>query len=389
MRVLVAFDKFKDALTADAVCEAVANALHASHSDWQLDLCPLTDGGEGFCETLTDAACGRLEFLPVAGPRGGSVNAPLGQVRGDRLSPAVLTQLGLQPENTLAVVGLASASGLELLPAAQRDPWQTSSVGTGELLRTAATTGASAILLGVGGSATNDLGLGALAALGFKFLDAAGAVIAPPVPSTWDRIQRIDRSGSVALPPVFIACDVTNPLLGLQGATATFGPQKGLPSADLPELEARTARLAASLCQACDQPISLTESPGAGAAGGLAFGLMTACGAKLVPGFALVSDWLKLPARLVAADLVLTGEGRFDATSLRGKGPGSLVREAQRLGKPVHVFAGSLGLPAASGAESPTPPSFHAITPSGLPLSVALPRTAELLAVAVMRAFAP
>jgi glycerate 2-kinase len=378
MRVLLAFDKFKDALGARAAGEAAAGALRAKHPDWILDLCPLTDGGEGFCETLTAAAGGRLEPVEVAGPHGGRVRAPIGYLDWNRIPAAARARLAVENAATLAVVDLPSASGLALLAPSLRDPWHTATRGTGEMLRLAADARVDAILLGVGGSATNDLGLGALAALGYKFLDDAGAAIAVPVPATWERIRRIDRAGATPLPPVLIACDVTNHLLGPRGATATFGPQKGLRAGDVPLLEAQAARMAALLCAACDQPPALADVPGTGAAGGIAFGLMVACGARLVPGFDLVSDWLDLPARLAAADLVLTGEGRFDATSLAGKGPGSLVREARRLGKPAHVFAGSLGVPADA--------THHAITPAGLPLAAALPRTAELLAAAVGRA---
>jgi len=375
MRVLIAFDKFKDALTARQAGEIAAAALRAKHPDWELDLCPLTDGGEGFCEALTQAARGRFAQVVVSGPHGGRVNASAGFVEGKNIPGAAHRHLPVG--NTLGIVDLPSASGLALLAPGQRDPWHTTTFGTGELLRHAAGQNADAILLGVGGSATNDLGLGALAALGYKFLDAAGAAIAVPVPATWEQIQRIDGSGAVKLPPVFIACDVTNHLLGPRGATATFGPQKGLRAGDVSRLEAQAARMAALLCDACGQPHSLADMPGTGAAGGTGFGLMAAFGAKLVPGFDLVSAWLDLPARLAAADLVLTGEGRFDTTSLGGKGPGSLFTEARRLGKSAHVFAGSLGLPADA--------RLHAITPAGLHLAEALPRTAELLAAAVSR----
>ena len=373
MRVLVAFDKFKDALGAAQACEAVAAALRTRHPAWTLDLCPLTDGGEGFAENLTAAAHGRLEQHEVSGPRGDRVCAPIGFVEWARIPKPVQVRLPIQNptpkiENILAVIDLASVSGLELLPCDQRDPWLTTTRGTGELLAAAAKAGADAILLGVGGSATNDLGLGALSALGFKFPET-------PTPATWGKIHRI--KGRVNLPPVFVACDVTNALLGPHGATATFGPQKGLRADDLPRLEAEMARMAALLCEACGQPFALAEKPGAGAAGGIAFGLMVAAGAQLVPGFELVSDWLDLPARIAAADLVLTGEGRYDATSLGGKGPGALVAEARRLGKPAHVFAGSLGVPADR--------FHHAITPPELPLTATLPHTAGLLAEAVKR----
>jgi glycerate kinase len=379
MRVLVAFDKFKDALSARAACEVAARALRERHPDWTLDPCPLTDGGEGFAETLTGAAAGRLELNEVSGPRGLRLPAPVGHVDAERIPAAARALLpGAPATGRAAVIGLASASGIELLPRDQRDPWRTTTLGTGELVARAAAKKPGFILLGVGGSATNDLGLGALAALGFKFLAANGTPIAVPTPDQWERIARIEPAAP-DLPPIFIACDVTNPLLGPRGATATFGPQKGLARADIPRLEAEMARLAALLAEACGKPPALAELPGTGATGGFPFGLMVGAGATIVPGFDLVSAWLDLPGRLAAADLVLTGEGRFDATSLEGKGPGSLVREARRLGKPAHVFAGSLGL--APAAE------LHAITPPDLPIAAALPRTAELLAAAVARAF--
>ncbi len=376
MRTLIAFDKFKDALSARTAGDVAAAAVRARHPEWTVDICPLTDGGEGFSATLTGAAGGSMENVMVTGPRGGRVQAPLGLVAGDRLPAAARARL--QVDGAIAVLDLASASGIGLLAAAERDPWHTTTFGTGELLRHAASRSPGALLLGVGGSATNDLGLGALAALGFRLVDASGAPIGMPTPATWERIARIESGSRVPLPPIFIACDVTNPLLGPRGATATFGPQKGLKAQDLPRLEALAARLTGLLAEACGQPRTLAETAGTGAAGGIPFGLMAAFGAKILPGFELVADWLDLPARIAAADIVITGEGRFDATSLGGKGPGSLFMEARRLGKRALVFAGSLGMPPGEG--------LHAITPAGLPLAEALPRTAELLAAAITRA---
>ena len=382
MRALVAFDKFKDALTARAACETVASAIRARHPDWEIDLCPLTDGGEGFCETLCLGVGERIEPITVRGPKGQSVIAPVGFVSPWTLTEAIRLQLTPDSQDNLAVIGLASASGLELLPPDQRDPWHTSTFGTGELLSYAAHEKAGAILLGGGGSATNDLGFGALAALGCKFLDAAGTVIPIPTPATWERIHRIDVSAAITLPPLLIACDVTNPLLGPTGAATTFGRQKGLKPADLPRLEDQTTRMAALLCEACHQPLSLASTPGAGAAGGIAFGLMVAADAKLISGFDLVADWLNLPARIAVADLVITGEGRFDATSLGGKGPGSLIRAALQQGKPAHVFAGNIDLPDQTLSAHPGMKT-HAISPAEMPLSEALPRTAEFLLTAI------
>jgi glycerate kinase len=279
---------------------------------------------------------------------------------------------------------MATASGLALLAAHQRDPWQTHTHGTGELIRLAAARpGVAAILLGVGGSATSDLGLGALAALGLTFHAADSSPVSPPIPAQWPHIARLsgNLSASPLVPPIRIACDVTNPLLGPRGAAATYGPQKGLRPADLARLDHESARLALLLCAHTGRPDTLMDAPGAGAAGGLPFGLMAAADAQLLPGFALVSAWLDLERKLAAADLVITGEGRFDDTSLTGKGPGAVAARALALGKKVHVFAGAVT------ATAPTPAalSLHAITPASLPLPDAL-RTAPALLTAAVRA---
>lgn len=375
MRVLLAFDKFKDALTARQACDIAARALHAKHPGWQTDLCPLTDGGEGFCETLASAVNAKMISVRVTGPRGAPVDAPFALVPGECVPDTVRRRLRMDRPGTLGLVGLAEASGLALLSPGERDPWHATTFGAGQLLRAAIDEGADRLLLGLGGSATNDLGLGALAALGLQSLKTGGTPVVIPTPVMWPEIVRL--RGAVELPPLFIACDVTNPLLGPRGATATFGPQKGLISSDLPKLESRMSHLAMMLCHHFNRPDSLMDTPGAGAAGGIGFGFMAAGNAQLVPGFDLVSDWLGLPEKLAAADLVITGEGRFDATSLGGKGPGSIAAEARRLGKRVRIFAGSLGVEP-DGAH-------HAITPPGMPLPEALRRAPDLLAAAVAR----
>jgi glycerate kinase len=390
MRVLLAFDKFKDSLTAPAACEAAARALREAHPDWTLDLCPLADGGEGFCEILTRAAGGELKRFPVTGPRGGTVSAPIGFVALEKIPAAARALLKIEnreskienPTATVAVIEMAAASGLALLTPEQRDPWHATTLGTGELLRAAAASGATAILLGVGGSATNDLGLGALAALGFDFLSATGEKIAPPVPAAWPRLARVAGRAPAAFPPIRIACDVTNPLLGPRGAAAIYGPQKGLRPEDLARLDHECARVALLLCAHCGQPDALMEAPGAGAAGGISFGLMTAARAQLLPGFDLVNAWLDLERRLATADLVITGEGRFDASSLEGKGPGAVAARALALGKRVHVFAGAVS------AAPRERLALHAITPPGTPLADALRAASENLTAATARIFA-
>jgi glycerate kinase len=179
------------------------------------------------------------------------------------------------------------------------------------------------------------------------------------------------------VPPIRIACDVTNPLLGARGAAAIYGPQKGLRAADFQRLDHETARLAMLVCGYAGKPDTLMELPGAGAAGGISFGLMAVAGAELLPGFDLVSAWLDLDARLAAADLVITGEGRFDESSLSGKGPGAVAARALALGKPVHVFAGQVT------AANRDRLSLHAITPPGTPLERALQAASSNLAATV------
>ena len=408
MRALLAFDKFKDALTATEACAAAAAALQSSHPDWRIDSCPLTDGGEGFAEILTRSADGKRLPFRVTGPRGDSVEAALGLALLANIPAAARTALALSSEipadGTVAIVEMASASGLALLAPEMRDPWQTTSLGTGELIRAAAGAGAAAILLGVGGSATNDLGLGALAALGLRFHTNDGREIPSPIPAQWPAIARItgaihpppipfvreitERKTNVRVtncaspPPIRIACDVTNPLLGPRGCAAVYGPQKGLREADRSRLEHETARLALMLCAQCGQPDSLMDKPGAGAAGGIAFGLMTAARAKLLGGFDLVAAWLDLDARIAAADVVITGEGRFDQSSLDGKGPGAVASRAIAQGKPVHVFAGAV-----TALSNSQKFKAHVITPPGQPLADALRATGVNLAAAVAREF--
>jgi glycerate kinase len=384
MRVLLAFDKFKDSLTAPAACTAAAEALRTVRPDWTTDACPLADGGEGFAAILTEAAGGSHHAVTVTGPRGAPVRATFGRVRYGRIPEAARRRLELphaKPDDEVAVVEMAVASGLALLTAAERDPWQATSVGTGELLRAAAQ-GAVGMLLGVGGSATHDLGLGALARLGFRFLDAEGRAIDPPVPAAWPRIVRIVAPDASPLPPIAIAGDVTNPVLGPRGAAAVYGPQKGLRAEDHARLENETARLAHALAVAGGRSAAL-DTPGGGAAGGMAFGLLAGLGARIVPGFDLVADWLDVERRLQAADLVITGEGRFDASSLEGKGPGAVARRALELGRPVHLFAGQIAADVARPGLH-----LHPITPPGTPLAVALVQAPQNLSASVARAFA-
>ncbi len=384
-RVLLAFDKFKDSLTAQAACEITAAALKAVRPDWEVASAPLADGGEGFAGILTRAAGGRLVSERVTGPRGEELDAEFGMVPVEAIPVEARERLllasGEVARGEVAIIEMARASGLALLPTLARDPWQTTSLGTGELMRAAARRGAVGILLGVGGSATNDIGLGALSALGFEFRTEGGGEVAPPIPARWKSIVRISGAPLAALPPVHIACDVTNPLLGNRGAAAVYGPQKGLRPEDLPALEAESKRLGELLCSAVGKSAELMAVPGAGAAGGIAFGLMAGVNARLLPGFDLVSAWLDLESRLATAELVITGEGRFDDSSLEGKGPGAVAARALQLGKSVHVFAGQITAAGRSHLD------LHAITARGTPMAEALRDAASNLETAVRRVF--
>lgn len=389
MDILICPDKFKDSLSAEAACEIIEAKIQRLRPGCHTRLLPLTDGGDGFAQVLTAAAAGVLRSVTVSDPLGRPHKAAFGLVPLQNIAPQARARLqlpdDLPPSAPIAIVEMAAASGLQWLRLDERDPWHTHSTGTGELIRAAATAGAAAIVLGIGGSATHDLGLGALTALGHAFEGAKGQCRAPLCPANWQPITHICGSLPPRLPPLRIACDVTNPLLGAQGAASVYAPQKGLRPADLPRLEAETTRMATLLCAHHQRDFdTLCRRPGTGAAGGIAFGLICAAGdarAMLIPGFDLVADWLQLHHHLPAADIVITGEGRFDASSLAGKGPGSLVKTALSLGKTVHVFAGSIDCPPAERLH------LHSITPEGMPLEQALSRAPELLRRAVAKAF--
>jgi len=386
MRVLAAFDKFKDALSAADACEAAREALGACQPEWTVETAPLADGGDGFCDTLVRSAAGRLEIHRVPGPLRAPAEAAIGLIDVDGLPEAARDLLDLPEARRVAIVEMAQGSGIALVPPNQRNPWKATSAGLGQMLRFAKEAGADAAIVGLGGSATHDLALGALWSLGFAFLDDTDARLgAPPAPELWERIRRIQPPPTPLGLTLRLACDVDNPLLGPNGAAAVFGPQKGLKPEGYPRLETQTGRLAKLLAEATGCSPSLAETPGAGAAGGAAFGLMAGLGARLVSGFDLVAAWIGLSEKLARADIVLTGEGRFDASSLQGKGPGAIARQALEQGKRLYVFTGSLDEPA---LLAPLPRDcLREISPPALPLEQALRKTRQNLARAVAAAF--
>ena len=328
MRVLIAPDKFKGSLSA---AEAGA-ALGAGWRDgWpaqeslEIAYLPMADGGEGTAEAIHDALHGRWVVHIVHDPIGRPVQARYALVEhgGERI----------------AVLEMSSASGLALVSGADRDLLRANTFGTGELLAHALNErGIGRVVVGIGGSATNDGGAGLGAALGYRFLDAAGSELAP-VPVSLERLARIQLPVALPATPVTVACDVINPLLGPRGATRIYGPQKSLRGEqEALALEAGLARLAEVAAETFGR--DFRETPGAGAAGGLGFGLLTFCRAELCPGFELVSKVVGLEAAVSRADLVLTGEGSLDGQTLEGKTPVGVAAVARRFGKPVIAFGG-------------------------------------------------
>ena len=270
---------------------------------------------------------------------------------------------------------MASVAGLEQVPASQRHPGHCTTRGVGELIRIAVAEEADAILLGIGGSATSDLGLGALEALGLRFC-ASGQI----TPAQWNAVEEIKGSLELAAPPIYIACDVDNPLLGARGAAAVYGPQKGLAFKDIEAFDDASARVAKLLCRFFKQPESRLKVPGSGAAGGIGFGLNVAFDSEYVPGFELVTAWLDLARKIQDADLVLTGEGKFDQSSLAGKGPYALLAAAYSSDTPAILLAGLAEEDAAQTVRERFPgTAVYSITPEGTPLNEALASAPDFL----------
>jgi glycerate kinase len=328
LRVLLAPQEFKGTLTAVEAAEAMRSGLNAAHPRWRLDLLPMADGGPGTTDALLAALGGELQVAAAFDPWMRPIEAAWGLLPGNR-----------------AVVECAAASGLlrmspqELTPVGVR---RASSYGTGELIRAALDAGVGELIVGLGGSATNDGGAGMAQALGFALLDASGKPLAPGG-AALRGLARIDASGAhdrLRSVRVLGATDVTNALCGPQGASAVYGPQKGADAAAIAELDAALAQLAAVLER--DLGVEVAERPGAGAAGGLGAGLIAFLGAELVSGASVVAEAAGLEGRVRQADVVVTGEGRLDAQTAYGKAPQFVAQVGAREGTPVVCIAGSV-----------------------------------------------
>lgn len=323
MKILIAPDKFKGSISALAAAEAIARGLRAVLPDAELQLAPIADGGEGFAEALCGALDGKWIQAPAWDPLGREVEARYAWVERERL----------------AVIDMSEASGLWRLKPDERDPMRANTRGTGQLMRHAIEQGARKILVGLGGSATTDGGLGMAAALGYKLLTKDGRNL-EAIPSQLLVLSRIETEHACDFPEIVAACDVQNPLLGPRGTAHVFAPQKGADARQVLALEAGLENLADVV--ASDFGHDFREVPGAGAAGGIAFGLLSFCGAKICSGFDLVAGVLRLEERIAASDLVITGEGRLDGQTLEGKGPAGVAALARKHGKPTLAFAGSI-----------------------------------------------
>jgi len=321
MRILIAPDKFKGSLGAEEVAERIGAGVHSALPIAEIELLPLADGGEGTAETVR-RACGG-EWVSCTAH--------------DAIGREIHVRYAWMAQSALAVLEMSAAAGLQSLLPEERNPMNASTFGVGEMLRAAASRGAQEIIVGLGGSATNDGGFGMARGLGFHFFDRDGREFSGPVAALLD-LLRIEPPDNLALPRITAACDVTNPLLGPHGATRTFGMQKGASPEQLEILERSLARLAEVAARKFHH--DHRDVPGAGAAGGLGFGLLTFCGAAVRSGFEVVANAIGLRAKIERADIVITGEGRLDRQTLAGKAPAGVARMARELKKPVFAIVG-------------------------------------------------
>ena len=323
MKVVVAIDSFKGSLSSTEAGEAAANGIRRAIPGAECVVRPLADGGEGTVDALVSGMGGELCEVEVTGPAG----------------KPTIAKYGLLPGGT-AVMEMAQASGITLVSGEERNPLFTTTYGVGEMVLDAVKRGASKFIVGIGGSATNDAGAGMLQALGWRLLDAEGRDL-PRGGAALARLAKIEapnQTGGVDPSALRfrIACDVTNPLCGVSGASAVFGPQKGATPAMVGELDASLAHFA-------EVAGGDAAAPGAGAAGGLGFAFKTFLGAELTPGVDLILDETGLERDIADADVVVTGEGRLDGQTVMGKAPIGVARLAKRRGKRVIAFAGCLG----------------------------------------------
>jgi glycerate kinase len=327
MKIAVAPDSFKGSLSAMEAAECIERGLRQSLKGVSIRKIPMADGGEGTVRAIVEATGGRMVRRSVSDPLGRRIRACF----------------GMSGDGKTAVIEMAAASGLALLKPGERNPLLTTTRGTGEMIRHALAAGARRILVGIGGSATNDGGTGMARALGARFLDGRGRQLREGGGSLAN-LERVDMSRMdkrVARTHVEVACDVDNPLVGPRGAARVYAPQKGATPAMVRELDVGLRQLARVIRR--DLNVDILNVPGSGAAGGLGAGLMAFLGGELRPGVDIVTDTVGLRRRLRGCDLVITGEGRMDGQTVYGKTPAGVAKAAGELGIPVIAICGSLG----------------------------------------------
>ena len=327
MRIVVAPNAFKGSMNAVEAAQAMKTGILAVIPQCDVTCVPVADGGDGLTDVMLAALGGTRVEAMVSGPRMEPLSAPFCMVSSRKL----------------AVVEMARASGLALLPKARHDPTRTTTTGTGELIRAAMDNGATRIIVGIGGSATCDGGIGMAAALGYRFLDSTGTPV-EPVGGSLGAIASIDRQNvdpRLDGVSVSVACDVTNPLTGDNGASVVYSPQKGATPEQVTRLDAGLANLARVV--QLDLGVAIADMPGAGAAGGLGGGLHAFVGADLKPGIDLVIDVVGLKDAIAGADLVLTAEGRIDRQTRFNKAPAGVARTAKAAGVPCIAICGGVG----------------------------------------------
>ncbi|WP_110650559.1 glycerate kinase [Salinicola peritrichatus] len=362
MKIIIAPDSYKDALSARDAAAAIATGIAQEWPEATLVQCPMGDGGEGTLDALL-AATG-------AERREAEVQDALGRV--------AMAAWGWHAESHTAFVELAEASGLQQLKREERTALHSTTFGVGQLIGAALDAGARSLVLTLGGSATNDAGAGMLEALGARLLDAEGNRL-PPGGAALADLATLDLDGldpRLASLEVQTAVDVDNPLLGERGASAIFGPQKGASEADVARLDAALAHFADHAARALDE--DFRELPGAGAAGGMGFAARAFLGAALRPGIELVMDQVDFDSLLAGADWVITGEGQLDGQSLSGKTPIGIARRAERFGVPTVVLAGRLGDQWQAAFDYGITAAF-ALADGPITLDEALARCGELL----------
>jgi len=332
VRILIAPDKFKGALNAREVAENIAKGLRDALPDARIDIVPMADGGEGTAEAICEARGGSWLKCKAHDPLGREIEARYAWIK----------------DGKLAVMEMSEAAGMRRLSESERDPVRATTFGVGEMILDAAGRGANEIIIGLGGSATNDGGFGMARALGFRFdyehPPSPGFGAASEQEKDKERVtdlvnlSRIEKPHDLNLLKIIAAVDVQNPLLGENGATRVFGPQKSASEDELNLLEQALTRLADLVAKEFGS--DYRDRPGAGAAGGLGFGLISFCGATIRPGFDVVAEAVGLESKMKGVDIVITGEGSLDRQTLEGKTPAGVARLARKLGKKVFAIAG-------------------------------------------------